>query len=112
GGRFTIESSGVVKVANGALIDYETAPGHAYSITVHATSSDGTFSEETFSIAVTNVDEQAPTFSSGDTTTTLAENSGANQLVYTAAASDLPDSAGSSHNPVTYGLSGADAGYF
>src|SRR5205823_83876 len=41
GGRFAINgSTGVVTVANGSLLDYESAPGHQYSITVVA--SDGT----------------------------------------------------------------------
>jgi hypothetical protein len=39
GGRFAINAAtGVVTVANGAAIDFETAVGHAYSITVQGTS--------------------------------------------------------------------------
>jgi hypothetical protein len=50
----------------------------------------------------------APTITSGATATTLAENSGANQTVYTAVADDTADiSAG-----VTWSLSGTDAGAF
>jgi large repetitive protein len=58
GGRFAIDlNTGVVSVANGAAIDYETAPGHAYSITAQA--SDGTLAgpTQTFSIGVLNVNE-------------------------------------------------------
>src|SRR6185295_5826364 len=50
GGRFAINaSSGVVSVANAALLDYETNTSH--TITVRA--SDGTdFTDQTFTIAV------------------------------------------------------------
>jgi cytochrome oxidase Cu insertion factor (SCO1/SenC/PrrC family) len=61
GGRFTINSTtGVVTVANGAAIDFETAPGHAYGITVQATSGAQTTSQA-FSIGVTDVGPSTPT---------------------------------------------------
>jgi hypothetical protein len=65
GGRFAINSStGIVTVANGAAIDFETAPGHAYGITVLATS--GALSTSTaFSIGVTDVAPSAPTDTNG-----------------------------------------------
>ena len=58
GGRFAINSStGVVRVANASLLDFETATSH--SITVQA--SDGTNSTtQSFSIAVTNVAPTTP----------------------------------------------------
>ena len=37
GGRFTIDRTGDVRVANGAAIDFETAPGHAYTVTAKGT---------------------------------------------------------------------------
>jgi hypothetical protein len=57
GGGFKIDPhTGVVTVANGNNIDYETSPGHAYSVTVQAT--DGIFvSSQTFTIGVGNVNE-------------------------------------------------------
>ena len=59
GGRFAIDAdTGVVTVANGAAIDFETAPGpgHSYSITVQATA--GALSTtQNFSIGVGNVNE-------------------------------------------------------
>ncbi|MDV7212108.1 Ig-like domain-containing protein, partial [Azotobacter beijerinckii] len=59
GGRFAIDaSSGVVTVADGSRLDYESATGH--SITVLATSSDGSVTTADFVIAVTDVDEVAP----------------------------------------------------
>src|SRR5207253_1200103 len=61
GGRFAINgSTGVVTVANGSLLDYESAPGHQYSITVVA--SDGTLtSSQSFTIGVTDVAPSQPT---------------------------------------------------
>ncbi len=53
GGGFTINpSSGVVTVANGNKINYATAPGHSYSVTVQASNGAGT-SAASFTIAVT-----------------------------------------------------------
>ncbi|MDK9702155.1 MAG: retention module-containing protein, partial [Sulfuritalea sp.] len=88
GGRFAINATtGVVTVA-GAL-DYESAAG--YVITVKATSSDGSSNTADFTIAVTNLDEVAPTISSGTVATAIAENSGAGQAIYTAVADDSLD---------------------
>ncbi|MBN3861189.1 type I secretion C-terminal target domain-containing protein [Pseudomonas frederiksbergensis] len=68
GGRFAINSNtGVVSTA-GAL-SYETATNH--TITVQATSADGSTATQTFNIAISNVDEVAPT-------TTLTIGSGRN----------------------------------
>jgi len=54
GGRFVIHpSSGVVSVAAGAVLDFETASSH--QITVLATSSDGSQSSRSFTINVTDV---------------------------------------------------------
>jgi len=53
--RFTVDADGVVTVADGASFDFETEPG--ISLTVTATSTDGSTSSESFSIAVTDVAE-------------------------------------------------------
>ena len=60
GGGFTINAAtGVVTVANSTKIDYESAPGHAYTVTAQA--SDGTLANsQTFTIAVTDVAPTAP----------------------------------------------------
>src|SRR5262249_12454431 len=59
GGRFAINAtSGQVTVANGTLIDFETATSHA--ITVRVTGQGGVTFDQPFTIAVTNVNE-APT---------------------------------------------------
>ena len=53
--RFTVDADGVVRVADGASFDFESEPG--ISLTVTATSSDGSTSSETFSVSVTDVAE-------------------------------------------------------
>jgi Cadherin domain len=56
GGRFTIDStSGVVSVADGSLLDRETAASHG--IVVRATSADGSISTQGFVINIGDVDE-------------------------------------------------------
>lgn len=54
GGRFTIDPvTGVVTVANGTLLDFETSTSHG--ITVRATDAGGLFSDQNFTIAVTDI---------------------------------------------------------
>jgi Ca2+-binding RTX toxin-like protein len=54
GGRFAIDAvTGIVTVANGSLINYANATSH--SIGVKATSADGSFTRQTFTIDVNNV---------------------------------------------------------
>ena len=58
GGRFTIDAiTGVVTVADGSLLDYETATSH--NVTVQATSSDGSTSSETFAINLSDDTSEA-----------------------------------------------------
>ncbi|MBH0197632.1 MAG: DUF4347 domain-containing protein, partial [Nitrospira sp.] len=101
GGRFQIDgTTGVVTVLNGGLLNYESASSH--NITVRADSVDGSFSTQTHTINVNNVNE-APVLG-GDVSVTVAENSTA---VGTFAATDVD-----AGDTVTYGLSGANAGLF
>ena len=60
-GGFTINATtGVVTVADPTKIDFESSPGHAYTVTVQA--SDGIVtSTQNFNIAVTDVAPSAPT---------------------------------------------------
>ncbi|MBK8160965.1 MAG: cadherin domain-containing protein [Rhodospirillaceae bacterium] len=105
GGRFQIDATtGVVTVANGALLDFEAATSH--SITVMATDAGGLTRSETFSIAVNNVNEAPATLVDDDfTTNSVAENAATGTVVgITALASD-PDSG----DTLTYSL-GDDAG--
>ncbi|MEQ1661568.1 MAG: cadherin-like domain-containing protein [Thiobacillus sp.] len=109
GGRFTIDgSTGVITVANGALLDYEAATNHA--ITVRAASSDGSSSTLILSISVTPVNDNTPTITSNgagaNAAINVAENSTAVTTV-TATDADLPA------QTLTYTISGgADAGLF
>jgi hypothetical protein len=110
GGRFTINSStGVVTVANGTLLNYESATSH--SITVLATSADASTSSQSFTINLSDVDE----FNVGAVTdTNVASNSVAENIAngtavgITASASD----ADGSTNTITYSLSNSAGGRF
>ena len=58
GGRFAIDSNTGVVTVNAAL-DYETATSH--NVTVRATSTDGSFATQSFTINVTDVNESGVT---------------------------------------------------
>src|SRR6202022_2621706 len=76
---------GVVAGNDPTKIDYETAAGHAYSITVQA--SDGALtSSQVFTIGVTDVAPSVPVDSNGSANT-VAEGAAANTLVGITAAS-------------------------
>lgn len=67
GGRFAIDSTtGVIRVADGSVLDYESATNH--TVTVRVTDRGGLTYDETFTINLTNVNE-APT--GADTTITI-----------------------------------------
>ncbi|MGN6547112.1 MAG: cadherin domain-containing protein, partial [Aureliella sp.] len=110
GGRFAIDSStGVVTVADGSLLDYESATSHA--ITVRATSSDGSSSTKVFTIALSDVNEFAiSALSDSDAAAdTVAENAAVGTAVgVTASASD----ADGTNNSVTYSLDDDAGGRF
>ena len=110
GGRFTIDAAtGVVTVANGSLLDYESATSH--TITVVATSSDGSTSSESFTINLIDVDEfNVGTVTDANAATNqVAENATTGTLVgITAQASD----ADGSNNTITYSLSDNAGGRF
>ena len=79
----------------------------SYSFTVVATDAAGNHSSQAVTLAVNNLDEVAPTMTSGTTATAINENSGAGQIVYTATATDTADISGG----VTFSLQpGSDAG--
>ncbi|MDM5061184.1 cadherin repeat domain-containing protein, partial [Aeromonas rivipollensis] len=75
--------------------------------TVVATDAAGNASEQTVTLNINDLDEVAPTITSGATASAINENSGAGQLVYNAASTDGGDvSTGST----SYSLkAGADA---
>ncbi|HHL1466748.1 TPA: beta strand repeat-containing protein [Klebsiella pneumoniae] len=79
----------------------------SYSFTVIATDAAGNASSQTVTLAVNNLDEVAPTITSGTTATAINENSGAGQVIYTATATDAGDISGG----VTFSLAaGSDTG--
>ncbi|MFY9993694.1 MAG: cadherin domain-containing protein, partial [Leclercia sp.] len=79
----------------------------SYSFTVIATDAAGNHSDRTVTLGINNLDEVAPTITSGTTATAIDENSGAGQVVYTATATDTGDISGG----VTFSLkAGSDAG--
>ena len=104
GGRFAINpTTGVVTVANGALLDYEAATSH--TITVLASSADGSTSSQAFTIDLTDTNDNAPVITSA-ATFTVAENT---TSVGTVTATDADTVGG----PVTFSISGgADAALF
>ena len=63
----------------------------SYSFTVVATDLSGNSSQQAVSLAVNNLDEVAPTITSGATAAAIDENTGAGQTVYTAASTDDGD---------------------
>jgi hypothetical protein len=74
---------------------------------VVATDVAGNASEQAVTLGINDLDEVAPTITSGDTATAIDENSGANQTVYTATATDDGDVSGG----VTFSLkAGSDDG--
>lgn len=108
GGRFAIDgSTGIVTVAGG--IDREAAASH--NITIRATSADGSFSTQTYSIAVNDVDEfdVSPIADTNATADTVAENSAVGTTVgITAFASD----ADATTNVISYSLDDDAGGLF
>ncbi len=110
GGRFQIDSSsGVVSVADGNLLDRETAASH--NLTIAATSSDGSQSSQTYAIQITDVDE----FDVGavtdidSTTNTVGENASLGTAVgITTDAIDLD----ATNSSISYTLIDDDGGRF
>ncbi|MGB2172683.1 MAG: cadherin repeat domain-containing protein, partial [Porticoccaceae bacterium] len=86
--------------------DYEIQS--QYSFAVIATDSAGNASDpKSVILVITDLDEIAPTITSGDTAVSINENSGAGQVVYTAVADDSADV---SDGPITFSLGeGSDA---
>jgi hypothetical protein len=104
GGGFTINATtGVITVADATKINFETAPGHAYTVTAQA--SDGTLTNsQTFTIAVTDVAPTAPVDSNGATNTVAEGAANGSTVGITASSTDV-------NGPgVTYSLVGDTSG--
>ena len=108
GGRFAINAtSGQITVANGTLLDYETATSH--NITVRVTDQGGLTFDKVFTIALTDVDESANHAPNNATLTggTFAENAANGTAVGTIAGTD-PDVGAT----LTYSLTDSAGGRF
>ncbi|MEJ0060772.1 MAG: cadherin domain-containing protein [Terricaulis sp.] len=87
GGRFAINASGALTVANGALLDYDTASSH--SVIVRVTDAVGLYRDETFAVSLTNVNE-APSDIVPPGSLTVAENAANGTAIGTFTSAD-PD---------------------
>ncbi len=108
GGRFTINAATGVVTVNGS-IDREAAD--QYDITIRATSSDTSFSVQTFTITIGDVDEfdVGSVTDSNASTNAVNENAAIGTVVgITASASD----ADATSNTITYSLFDSDGGNF
>ena len=110
GGRFAIDpTTGVVTVADGSLLDYESSSSH--TITVRVTDSAGATYQEAFTITLNDVDEfnvTVPT-DTDSSTNAVAENSAIGSLVGITANAVDPDG---TVNNVSYSLFDDDGGRF
>ena len=88
-------STGAVTLTGNPNVEAKSS----YSFTVLASDGVNTATEKAVSLAINNLDEVAPTITSGATATAINENSGASQVVYTATSTDTADtSAGVSYS--------------
>ena len=100
GGAFSIDTNtGLVSVADGSLIDYETAL--SMDITVRTTDAGGLTSDQVISITILNVNEYTPVANSD--TVTVAEGGTATTLVG-GSATVLNNDTGLSDTPTTVSL--------
>ena len=104
GGGFTINAAtGVVTVADSTKIDYETAAGHAYSVTAQA--SDGTLSSsQTFTIGVSDVAPSTPVDANAAANAVAEGAANGSTVGITASSTDVNGPA------VTYSLVGDTSG--
>ena len=98
-GDFAIDqASGVLSVASGASLDFETKPSYTLELTVQDDDSTNTSGAVEVSISIADVNE-APTFTSSATPLSVDENSAG--VIYTASASDVDAS-----DTQTYSIAG------
>jgi VCBS repeat-containing protein len=110
GGRFTIDSAtGIVTVADGTLLNRESAASH--NITVRATSSDSSFTTQVYGISLIDVDEFYTT-AIADTNATIdaVDENAANGTVVGITANSVDGDATTS--TVTYSLDDNAGGRF
>ena len=101
-GSFSINSSsGVVTLTGNPNFEAK----NKYEFTVEATKSGLPKGSKAVVLNINNIDEVAPTITSGATATAIAENSGAGQVIYTVTADDSSDVSGG----VTFALSNSQS---
>ena len=100
----SIPSSGAVSLSPDP--DFETKA--SYLFTVVATDAAGNSTPKDVTLIINNLDEVAPTITSGTTGATVAENS-TGTVVYTAIASDTDSD---TNGGITYSIAGTDASSF
>jgi VCBS repeat-containing protein len=106
GGHFAIDSTtGVVSLIAGHALDREVQA--SYDLTITATDLHGATGTRVVNVAVGDVNDNNPVFSSG-TTASVAENAAATTVVYAAAATDADTGSG----PIAYTLGGTDQALF
>ena len=88
---FEVDTTGLYLKA-GTSLDFETKANYQVTVDVDdATVGNTPDATTAFSLALTNLDEVAPTITSSPTATVINENSGVNQLVYTVTSTDTGD---------------------
>ncbi|MDB4786256.1 cadherin repeat domain-containing protein [bacterium] len=107
----TTSSTGIIRTEGFVTFDYETATSHTAVLRGVKTGTGSVFFSENIVYNVLNTNDNAPVITSGGVATSIAENSGANQVVYQVTSTDA-DGTGtwSSNNQFTLG--GADASSF
>ena len=104
GGRIAIHAStGVITVANGSLLNYESAPSH--SVTVRVTDRGGLTYDEAFTINLTNVNERPTDLALS--ASTVAENAATGAVVGTVTGTDVD-----AGDTKTYSLTNTAGGRF
>lgn len=104
GGGFKIDqNTGVVTVADPSKIDFESSPGHVYSITVVATKNNNFSSEQTFTISVNDLAPSTPVDSNAAANTVLEGAANGTAVGITASSTDV------NGGTVTWSLIGDDS---
>jgi hypothetical protein len=105
GGGFKIDpNTGVMTVADPSKIDFESAPGHAYTITTQASNGFSSPTTQTFTINVNDVAPSAPVDSNAAANTVLEGAANGTAVGVTASSTDVNGGA------VTYSLIGDTSG--
>ena len=98
-------ASGAVTLAT----DPDSEAQSEYSFTVIATDIANNISQQTVTVSINDLDDAAPTVTSGAVADAIDENSGAGQVIYTVTADDSGDDVAAT--PITYSLTeDSDAG--